>query len=151
MVEELEIQKAIPYKKLNPLQSLCARHALYGKENLLVIAPTGSGKTLVGILALLSAAICQDAKAVWLVPSRALAKEITEKIKKLNHPGIKPLPLLGGEDADNEILSATNIWICTTEKFESILKKSTSKSRADLLNRNRRDSYSSRQKQGPIA
>lgn len=123
LIEELSIQKAIPFSRLNPLQSLCTRHALYGKENLLIIAPTGSGKTLVGILGLLSAAICQDAKAVWLVPSRALAKEITAKIKKLDHPNIKPLPLLGGEDAHNELLSERNIWICTTEKFESILRR----------------------------
>jgi len=123
LIEEIDIQDALPYSKLNPLQSLCARHALYGEENLLVIAPTGSGKTLVGILGLLSAAIRQDAKAVWLVPSRALAKEITTNLQSLNHTKLKALHLLGGEDAQNELLNQHNLWICTTEKFESILRR----------------------------
>lgn len=123
LVEEIDIQNALPYSKLNPLQSLCARHALYGEENLLVIAPTGAGKTLVGILGVLSAAIRQDAKAVWLVPSRALAKEITKSLDDLRHPKLKALSLLGGEDAPNELLAKYNLWICTTEKYESILRR----------------------------
>lgn len=123
LVEEIDIQNALPYSKLNPLQSLCARHALYGEENLLVIAPTGAGKTLVGILGLLSAAIRQDAKAVWLVPSRALAKQVTTVLQALNHKKLKALTLRGGEDAHNELLNQHNLWICTTEKFESILRR----------------------------
>lgn len=123
LIEEIDIQNVLPYSKLNPLQSLCARHALYGEENLLVIAPTGAGKTLVGILGVLSAAIRQDAKAVWLVPSRALAKEITKNLENLRHPKVKTLSLLGGEDAPNELLAKYNLWICTTEKYESILRR----------------------------
>lgn len=123
LIEEIDLQHALPYGKLNPLQSLCTRHALYGEENLLVIAPTGAGKTLVGILGLLSAAIRQDAKAVWLVPSRALAKEITKNIQELRHPKLRVLSLLGGEDAHNDLLKQHNIWICTTEKYESILRR----------------------------
>mgnify|MGYP006279919749 CR=1 FL=1 len=123
LVEEIDIQDALPYSKLNPLQSLCARHALYGEENLLVIAPTGAGKTLVGILGLLSAAIRQDAKGVWLVPSRALASELTKSLKSLKHPRLQALELLGGEDAPNELLEKHNLWICTTEKYESILRR----------------------------
>lgn len=123
LVEEIDIQNALPYSKLNPLQSLCARHALYGEENLLVIAPTGAGKTLVGMLGLLSAAIRQDAKAVWLVPSRALASELTKSLKNLRHPKLQALELLGGEDAPNELLEKHNLWICTTEKYESILRR----------------------------
>lgn len=123
LIEEIDIRSILPYSKLNPLQSLCARHALYGEENLLVIAPTGAGKTLVGILGLLSAAIRQDAKAVWLVPSRALAKEITKSLDNLRHPKLNALSLLGGEDAPNELLERNNLWICTTEKYESILRR----------------------------
>ncbi|MEA5392114.1 DEAD/DEAH box helicase [Cyanobium gracile UHCC 0139] len=123
LVEEIAIQRTLPYSRLNPLQSLCTRHALYGEENLLVIAPTGAGKTLVGILGLLSASIRLDAKAVWLVPSRALAKEITKSLKNLSHPKIKSLELLGGDDAHNELLEKHNLWICTTEKYESILRR----------------------------
>ena len=88
-----------------------------------MIAPTGAGKTLVGILGVLSAAIRQDAKAVWLVPSRALAKEITNSLDNLRHPKLKALSLLGGEDAPNELLAKYNLWICTTEKYESILRR----------------------------
>jgi hypothetical protein len=49
LIEEIDIQDALPYSKLNPLQSLCARHALYGEENLLVIAPTGSSVPWSGV------------------------------------------------------------------------------------------------------
>ena len=133
LIEEPEIYNSIPHTNLNPLQSYCARHALYGEDNLLVIAPTGAGKTDVGILGLLSAVIKHDAKGVWLVPSRALAKEVTQKIKKLNNKNIRVLSLVGGEEAPNELLTQHNIWICTTEKFESIFRRKSASQIVDRI------------------
>jgi replicative superfamily II helicase len=60
---------------LNPLQlEAINAHRLLEPSNLLVVAPTGSGKTLLGELAALRA-VAQGRRAVFLVPLRALVAE----------------------------------------------------------------------------
>jgi helicase len=49
--------------------------ALDGKTNLLVVAPTSSGKTLVGEMAAASLAFAKRQHAIFIVPFRALADE----------------------------------------------------------------------------
>ena len=65
----------------------------------------------------------KNKRAVWIVPSRALAKEITETLDKIQSDHIRPVKCLGNEEISNESLKNGNIWICTTEKFESLLRK----------------------------
>ena len=60
---------------LLPLQELAVkRHDLFGDGNLLIQAPTSSGKTFIGEMAALRAALHRK-KVVYLVPLKALAEE----------------------------------------------------------------------------
>ncbi|MCK5862189.1 MAG: DEAD/DEAH box helicase [Candidatus Hydrogenedentes bacterium] len=62
-------------KRLLPLQEQAVRaYGLFGGGNLLVQAPTGSGKTFVGEMAAVHAAL-QGKKTVYLLPLKALAEE----------------------------------------------------------------------------
>ena len=66
--------------RLNPLQAM-ALPAVFGSDrSLLVTAPTGSGKTVVGEAALLKATLHEHGKGVYLTPARALTKEIGAKL-----------------------------------------------------------------------
>jgi helicase len=61
--------------KLLPLQELAVKkHGLFGQENLLVQAPTSSGKTFIGEMAALHTALRRK-KVIYLVPIKALAEE----------------------------------------------------------------------------
>ncbi|HOZ48917.1 MAG TPA: DEAD/DEAH box helicase [Candidatus Hydrogenedentes bacterium] len=60
---------------LLPLQEMAIkRHDLFGKGNLIVQAPTSSGKTFIGEMAAIQAALRRK-KVVYLVPLKALAEE----------------------------------------------------------------------------
>ena len=123
LIKEKNICDLLKWEKLNPLQSKVCRHVLYGDENLLVIAPTASGKTLIGELALYRSILLEGKRAVWIVPSRALADEITQSLYRVRSPEIRPLKCLGNDEVSNSSLRDNNIWICTIEKFESLLRK----------------------------
>ena len=54
-------------------------------QNLLVIAPTSSGKTFIGEMAAVTQAI-HNKKTIYLVPLRTLAEEKYRRFKKMYHP-----------------------------------------------------------------
>ena len=70
--------------KPRPLQVLALheRNILGNRQNLLVSAPTNSGKSLVGLLLLLEA-LSQGKRAVLLEPLRALAREKADELEGL--------------------------------------------------------------------
>lgn len=62
-------------EQLLPLQELAVkRHGLFGGDNLLVQAPTSSGKTFIGEMAAIQTALRRK-KVVYLAPLKALAEE----------------------------------------------------------------------------
>lgn len=75
---------------LLPLQEMAIkRHGLFEKENLLVQAPTSSGKTFIGEMAAIQAALRRK-KVVYLVPLKALAEEKFHDFQKKYEPyGLK--------------------------------------------------------------
>lgn len=74
-VEIIQLWQREESEHLLPLQESAIRqHDLFGKRNLLVQAPTTSGKTFIGEMAAVQAALRRK-KAVYLVPLKALAEE----------------------------------------------------------------------------
>lgn len=62
-------------EELLPLQEMVIkRYGLFGNENLLIQAPTSSGKTFIGEMAAIQTALRRK-KVVYLVPLKALAEE----------------------------------------------------------------------------
>ena len=60
------------YPQLNPRQSKAIPVVLDTDRHVLVVAPTGAGKTVIGEAAALRAIRLEGHKAAWLVPARAL-------------------------------------------------------------------------------
>jgi ATP-dependent DNA helicase HFM1/MER3 len=60
------------------VQSACSQTALYSDLNMVVSAPTGSGKTGImemAIVRLLNEKGCDNAKIVYVAPTKALCHE----------------------------------------------------------------------------
>ncbi len=74
--EELRrVLEGMGYRELTPVQTKCVERGLLEGRNLLVVSPTGSGKTLVAELAGLTEVLREGRKMVYLVPLVALANQ----------------------------------------------------------------------------
>ena len=75
--EVIRLWQARESDALLPIQELAIkRHSLFGNGNLLIQAPTSSGKTFVGEMAAIQTALRRK-KVVYLVPLKALGKRNT--------------------------------------------------------------------------
>ncbi|MEM0259649.1 MAG: DEAD/DEAH box helicase, partial [Thermoproteota archaeon] len=101
-VDDLEIPedaktslRELGFSTLYPVQEQSIKNGLLEGRNLLISAPTASGKTLVPIIATIKKTYNNEGKVVYLVPLKALANEKFEefnsvlKIKKKNGSKIK--------------------------------------------------------------
>lgn len=113
------------YKYFNPVQSQTF-HVLYHTDtNVLVGAPTGSGKTItseIAILRLLSN--YPGRKAVYIAPLKALARErVLDWKKKLGEIlGLNVVELTGDVTPDLILLNQSDIIITTPEKWDGITR-----------------------------
>jgi len=95
------------------------------RNNLLVVAPTSSGKTFVGEMAAVTQAI-NNKKTIYLVPLRTLAEEKYRRFKKIYHScGIDVvISSRDRKEDDNRIGSGRfGIAIMIYEKFQYFLLK----------------------------
>ena len=116
---------------LLPIQSISIQKGLLSeRSNLLVMAPTSGGKTLVGELAGISRVLKEkDAKMLYLVPIVALANIRTEEFKKKYKPlKLKIIKRIGEsifekkeEDNLQDLINA-DIIIATYEAIDYILR-----------------------------
>ncbi|MDP6379292.1 MAG: DEAD/DEAH box helicase [Candidatus Thalassarchaeaceae archaeon] len=98
--------------------------ALAGK-NLLLTAPTASGKTLVAQLAIAKKLLETEpgSRAIYIVPLKALASEKVGEMKELATPfGLKVGIGIGDRNNENRGLDDADIMVCTSEKFDSLLR-----------------------------
>jgi helicase len=121
---------------LRPVQheAVCGHKILESRRNLVVSAPTNAGKSLVGHLVLLDAAM-RGRRAVLLEPLRALAQEQAEHLQDR----LKGLPLgpqrtnprviisTGDYRIEDETMSSLppdtgEIVVATPERFDAILR-----------------------------
>ncbi|MEE9406310.1 MAG: DEAD/DEAH box helicase, partial [Candidatus Aenigmarchaeota archaeon] len=94
------------YKELNPAQKMAVDAGLLEGKNMVVAAPTASGKTLIAEIAALNV-IRKNKKVVYIVPLKALAtekhEEFREKYEKL---GIKVAVSSGDMDSNDPWLAS---------------------------------------------
>ena len=99
-------------------------------RNLLVSLPTGTGKTLLGELALLSALGREPGLVCYVAPYIALGRQVAEKIAHHTPPEVHVHRLVGGYqepdplDPENRL----EVLIATPERFDAMLRL-----RSDLL------------------
>ncbi|HXX05535.1 MAG TPA: DEAD/DEAH box helicase, partial [Candidatus Bathyarchaeia archaeon] len=139
-VEELEISKtAIEFLQDNgfvtlyPPQEMSIKSGLLDGKNILISAPTASGKTLIAILAIIKQLLDKKGKIVYLSPLKALASEKFSEFKKLERidfgKKIKIQISTGDYDQNDKNLGLNDIIILTNEKMDSVIRQG-----ADWLN-----------------
>ncbi len=124
-VVESEWLKLLKYSEFNPFQADVAPAILSADGHVIVVAPTGAGKTVIGELALIRAVKQDRRKGVWLVPARALAGELGGLRERWARHGIKVEVLTGESNLSSDRLKRADIWIATTEKFESLCRRTS--------------------------
>lgn len=108
-------------ERLNPVQAKAVEKGLLNGVNLVVSAPTASGKTLIGELALVKNSL-SGGLSVYLVPLKALANEKAVEFGYLNKIGLSIGVSTGDYDRRDEELGLNDIIIATYERFDSLLR-----------------------------
>ncbi|KPI40706.1 ATP-dependent DNA helicase MER3 [Cyphellophora attinorum] len=122
------VSAIFPYEILNAVQSKCFPVAFESNDNLVVSAPTGSGKTVV-----MELAICRlvmetrnaDFKVIYQAPTKSLCSErYHDWSKKFKLLGLDVAELTGDTSNDHlRQVQQARIIITTPEKWDSITRK----------------------------
>ncbi|KAL8774696.1 MAG: hypothetical protein Q9209_000635 [Squamulea sp. 1 TL-2023] len=132
-------------KELNRIQTKCFPTAFENDGNMLVCAPTGSGKTNVAMLAMLreigkhrndatGEIMLDDFKIVYIAPLKALVQEQVGNFgKRLEPYGVKVSELTGDRQLTKQQIADTQIIVTTPEKWDVITRKATDMSYTNLV------------------
>ncbi|CAJ2505682.1 Uu.00g130760.m01.CDS01 [Anthostomella pinea] len=121
-------RSVFPYELFNAVQSKCFPLVYGAKDNVVISAPTGSGKT-----AILEMAICElvasqgseNFKIVYQAPTKSLCSErARDWEKKFSHMDLKCIELTGDtSNAQANRVGSASIIVTTPEKWDSITRK----------------------------
>lgn len=132
-------------KELNRIQTKCYPTAFNDDGNMLVCAPTGSGKTNVAMLSILreigknrnpetGEIMLDDFKIVYIAPLKALVQEQVGNFgKRLESFGIRVSELTGDRQLTKQQIADTQIIVTTPEKWDVITRKATDTSYTRLV------------------
>lgn len=132
-------------KELNRIQSRLYKAAFEGADNILLCAPTGSGKTNVAMLAMLheiglnmdttTKTVNLDAfKIIYIAPMKSLVQEMVHNFgTRLKSYGITVRELTGDQSLTKRQISETQIIVTTPEKWDIITRKSGERAYTQLV------------------
>ena len=132
-------------KELNRIQTKCFPAAFEDDENMLICAPTGSGKTNVAMLAMLreigkhrndrtGEIMLDDFKIVYIAPLKALVQEQVGNFgKRLEPYGVRVSELTGDRQLTKQQIADTQIIVTTPEKWDVITRKATDMSYTNIV------------------
>ena len=132
-------------KELNRIQTKCFPCAFHDDGNMLICAPTGSGKTNVAMLSILreigknrnpetGEIALDDFKIVYIAPLKALVQEQVGNFgKRLEPYGIQVSELTGDRQLTKQQIADTQIIVTTPEKWDIITRKATDLSYTRLV------------------
>ncbi len=120
--------RAAGYDKLYPPQADSIAAGLLDGANILVAAPTASGKTLIALLGMLGRVLRTDQKAVYLSPLRALASEKYSEFKALEKSPINGKKIrvditTGDYEMSRRDFESADIIIMTNERMDSLIRR----------------------------
>ncbi|MEM3915015.1 MAG: ATP-dependent DNA helicase Hel308 [Metallosphaera sp.] len=105
---------------LNPVQSEAIEKGLLEGKRMLLTSPTGSGKTLIAELGMISHLLKGGKRAVYVTPLRALTAEKYSTFGDWETLGIKVGVTSGDYDAEDAFLSKYDLVVTTYEKLDSL-------------------------------
>ncbi|MGQ4872144.1 MAG: DEAD/DEAH box helicase [Candidatus Thorarchaeota archaeon] len=120
-----QVLEILRQQSLSPrgVQKEAIEKGLLSGESIMIVSPTGSGKTLVGEMAALRA-VLSGKKAMYLVPLRALATQVGEIIRdRYSEVGISVGTSTGDFQTDAEYLGESDIVVTTYERADSLLRR----------------------------
>jgi hypothetical protein len=123
--EQLVPEQWVPllaHATFNPAQAQVVPHLLEAQGHVLVVAPTGAGKTGIGMVAALHTVLKQGRKAAWLVPQRSLTDELDRELQAWRDAGLRVERLSGEYAVDLQRVRDADVWVATTEKFEALCR-----------------------------
>ncbi len=110
-------------RHLRRFQQQAIEFGLFKGKNLLITTPTGSGKTLIGELAILNSLLMdKNKKTLFLVPLKAVANEKHEEFRRKYGRIFSVQIATGDYDTVPEELAEANLVVATYERFDSILR-----------------------------
>lgn len=132
------------FKTLNRIQSRLWKCCLESDENMLLCAPTGAGKTNVALLAMMreigkhinddGTINVDEFKIIYVAPMRSLVQEMVGNFgKRLASYNITVSELTGDHQLSREQINATQIIVCTPEKWDIITRKGGEKTYTSLV------------------
>jgi helicase len=111
------------FKELNPVQREALKKGLLKGKNLVLFAPTASGKTFCAELAAIKTILEKKEKVVYMVPLVALANEKYQEFKKkYSQLGIKVAISVGDLDSSDPWLKNYDLIIVSNEKMDSLIR-----------------------------
>jgi len=123
-----QVNKLLIQAGLKPrgVQSEAIDRGLLEGQSIMVSSPTGSGKTLIGEMAVLRAVTC-GRKGLFLVPLRALAVQIFRTMQeRYEHLGISIGLSTGDFHSTGDDLAEYDVIITTYERADSLLRSRSS-------------------------
>lgn len=130
--------------ELNRVQSKVYKTALFTAKNLLLCAPTGSGKTNVAMLTILQQLALNrnedgsynhsNYKIVYVAPMKALVAEVVGNLSnRLQRYGVNVKELSGDQSLTRQQIEDTQIIVTTPEKWDIITRKSGDRTYTQLV------------------
>ena len=108
--------------ELYPPQADIVRKKLFQERNLVISMPTAGGKTLIATLAVINKLLRSKCKIIYIVPLVALANEKYHYFKNFFDKKYKVAISVGDLDSTDSWLADYDIIVCTTEKFDSLIR-----------------------------
>lgn len=132
------------FKTLNRIQSRLWKTALETDENLLLCAPTGAGKTNVALLCMMreigkhinddGTINADEFKIIYVAPMRSLVQEMVGNFgRRLATYNLTVSELTGDHQLTREQIAATQVIVCTPEKWDIITRKGGEKTFTSLV------------------
>ena len=112
-------------EELYPPQATAVENGVLDGESLVASVPTASGKTIIAMLAMLSA-IERGGKALYIVPLRALASEKYDEFSTFEQTGLSVGLSMGDYESADEWLTSRDIIVATSEKVDSLIRNDAS-------------------------
>lgn len=132
LVEDLDIPDGLKQDfidsgitELNPPQEMAVEAGLMEGEDMIVAAPTASGKTFIAELAMVNQVVGNGKTAVYIVPLKALAAEKYQDFSE-RYEDMDVMMSVGDKDESGDYLETADIVIVTSEKLDSMLRHSPS-------------------------